>query len=195
MDNAEIAMLAIRMRRLLLVMLAASLICVHSGGSACVYPPPSPRQASETEAQHEVRARTELNSYLKENARKTEAAYFDQAKNVYFARIIRSEEISVDGSPFARQVTLRPLQAIRGSLPPKAFKLRDRELTSCGLGGDGPATWGSVSHIAIVFDDVRNVGMNYRSRTYAVLASETQHPELGKAWGTWKAGANVTYDR
>jgi hypothetical protein len=181
--------------RLLSVSVATPLACLPSVASACLYPPAPPRLRDETEAQYQVRATATLHSYLKESARKIEAGYFVEAANVYFAKIVKSEEINVDGTPFARKVTARPLEKIKGSVPAGPLVLRDRELTSCGLDGDGPATAGGVSHIVIVFDGVRNTGMHYRSRTYAVLAAEAQHPDLIRAWEAWKARANFTYDQ
>ena len=77
---------------------------------------------------------------------------------------------------------MKPLQAIKGTSPGDTLLLTDRELTSCGLGGDGPATSGGVGHVAIVFEGVRNEGMKYRSRRYSVLASKASEPKLVQAW-------------
>ena len=49
-------------------------------------------------------------------------------------------------------------RAIKGDLPYGQIKIKDRELTSCGLAGDGPTTWGNVNQIVIVFDGVHNEG-------------------------------------
>ena len=191
LDKSEPALLAASMRHILRNLLTASLACVPAMASACLYPPPSPPRPDETQAQYQARATAELNAYLKDWARKEEARYFAEAKQVYLARIVRSEEIRVGGTPFARRATLRPLEAIRGTLPPGRIEIRDRELTSCGLDGDGPAAWGGVSHMAIVFDGVDN---GYRSHRYAILASEAQHAPLVQAWTAWKARSDFTYD-
>jgi hypothetical protein len=164
-------------------------------GSACVYPPPSPQRANETDAQYKARTGSEFEAYLSASSKETEASYFGQADRIFFARIIRSEEINVGGSPYARRIVVKPLQAIKGALPSRPLILKDRELTSCGLGGDGPATWGGVGHVAIVFEGVQNEGMEYRSQRYAVLASEASEPKLVKAWAAWRATANFTFDQ
>jgi hypothetical protein len=166
----------------------------HSGGSGCVYPPLPPHE-NETEAQYKLRFESEFSARRIEAAAKREAEYFTKAESIYFARIIKSEEIRVGGSPYARRITLKPLQVLKGALPHLLVKLKDRELTSCGLGGDGPAVRGAVSNIAIVFDGVNNEGMTYRSRTYAVLAKEVQYSPLRGAWAKWKKDANFLFDQ
>ena len=179
-------------RRNLLIGVVA---CWPAMGSACLYPPPPPRQADETDAQYKDRSTKALEAYITAASRKRETSYFHEADRVFFARIIQSEEIAVGGAPYARRVVVRPLQGIKGTPPRRAFSLTDRELTSCGLNGDGPATSGSVGHIAIVFDGVRNEGLSYRSRRYALLASDASDPELVKAWGAWKETASFSFNQ
>jgi hypothetical protein len=175
------------MKRWPSLLLAASIMCFPTVAEACIYPPPSPRKAEETDAEYSARAQTEFRAYLLERARQTETSYFEAAKSTYLARIVRSEEISVAGSQVARQIVLLPVRSIRGILPSLRVTAKDREMTSCGLGGDGPATAGNVGQMAVVFDGVRNEGMNYRSPLYVVLAESVQEPRLLAAWDRWKA--------
>ena len=171
------------------------LLCANAPSYACVNPPPPLQEANETDAQYRDRTQALTIAYYKEVARKREAQYFARARNVYFARIIASKEIKVGGSPFGRSITVRPLQAIKGKASANVIKLRDRDLTSCGFGGDGPATSGAVSHIIVVFDQVEDPDLGSRPIRYAILASESQTPVLVAAWQEWKRRASFTYDK
>jgi len=161
---------------------------------ACLYPPPPLKLPGEAEEAWKKRATEQLNAHIQEAHRATEAKYFVQAHAIYFARIIRSEEIKVDGTPYGRRVVVKPLEAIRGPLRSATLELRDRELTSCGLDGDGWATWGQVSHIVVVFEGVENEGMSFHSSIFSEMAAEAMHPKLVEAWSRWKARANFLYD-
>jgi hypothetical protein len=176
------------------LLLSTAILFCPTAAAACLYPPPDPQEAGETDAQYSARKKLMLDRYLLENARKAETSSFDEAKSVYLARVIRSEEIVVDGSPFARHALLKPLQSIKGFLPKRRISIKDRELTSCGLGGDGPATFANVGQVVIVFDGVRNEGMHYRSRLYATLAESAQDPRLLNAWNNWKTRINGSRD-
>ena len=173
----------------------ALILCAGAPALACVYPPPSPREANETEFQYRERSEVWIKAYLREGARKHEARYFERARNIYLARIIASKEINVDGSPFGRSIIVRPLEAIKGKAPLNVLVLRDRSLSSCGFGGDGPATAGAVSHIVIVFDRLDDPDTASRPFRYAMLASDIQTPALSAAWDNWKRRANFVYDR
>jgi hypothetical protein len=190
LNNATMSRLDHAMKYLFFGALAAVAICWGSVASACLPPPPSLQKPGELDAQYRARVTAEYESASKESARQEEAKYFGQAKRIYLARVIASEEINVGGSPFARRITARPLLAIKGRLPERTIELKDREITSCGLSGDGPATSARVSDIAIVFDGVRNEGFEHVWPTYAILASEAQHPELVQAWSKWKSQAD-----
>src|SRR6185369_4545997 len=69
---------------------------------ACLYPPPPLKLPGEAEEAWKKRATEQLNAHIQEAHRATEAKYFVQAHAIYFARIIRSEEIKVDGTPYGR---------------------------------------------------------------------------------------------
>jgi hypothetical protein len=177
------------------ILLATGLLFAPSVAAACLYPPPAPREAGETENQYSARSKLELDRFLLEIAREREASYLDEAENVHFARVVRSEKIMVDGSPLARRAVLNPVQSVKGRLPNRRVSIKDRELTSCGLSGDGPATTATVGQMIVVYDGVRNQGMNYRSRLYATLAESAQHRQILDAWNRWKANTSGTRKR
>lgn len=177
------------------LVLAAAAVFIPATAAACIYPPPVPPKAGETGDQYSARVKSELDQFLREAARKLEKSYFDEALRVYLARVVRNEEIGVNGTPFARRSVLKPVRTVKGLLPGHSIVIRDRELTSCGLGGDGPATFANVGHTVVVFDGVRNEGMGFRSRRYAILAESAQEPRLLEALHSWKPSLGGTRER
>lgn len=178
------------MKRCASILLAASVTCAPAIGSACTPFPRPLREAGEADAQYSARARMMLDARATANALKVEASYFEEASNVYLARIVHSKKINISGLKLGRQVTLRPVQAIKGILPGRQIKIEDRVLTSCGVVGAGPATSGHVGQMAIVFDGVRNEDAAHGSQRYAFLADRAHEPRLLTALNRRKVRAD-----
>lgn len=152
------------------LLLAIGMLAASLPASACIFPPPSPKRDNETTEQWHARTDAEFKQHLLDGQKAGQARLFADAEQVYFARVIKSEEVESRASPYGRQTALKPIEAIKGVLPTASAVLKTGGMTSCGPASDGTASWGQVGDLAVVF-----VGKLYgakKASTFGLLAKD-----------------------
>ncbi len=155
----------------------AILAATAGPGYACVNSPPPIKEPNESEADWKRRVFEQLNERRREQQKQAEAIDFDSARHIYIGRIVKSEEVSTDGSPYGRFIAVKSLSAIKGRAPTRDRVLRTRVLTSCGFEGGGRGVWGAVGNLIIIFDRVEPYGFK-NERVDSVLAKDAQDARL-----------------
>lgn len=156
--------------------LAIGMLVASLPASACIYPPQSLQRPDETSEQYQVRIKAETEQRRLTNIKAFQARLFAEAEQVYFARVVKSEEIKSSNNPYGRQTTLKPIEAIKGILPTESAVLKVGGMTSCGPDADGSASWGNVGDLALVFGGKLNGAK--KPVTFGVLAKDVMDEAL-----------------
>lgn len=158
------------------LMLAVGMLAASFPASACLFPPQSIQRPDETSEQYQVRIKAEVEERRLTNTKAFQARLFADAEQIYFARVVKSEEVQSGNNPYGRQTTLKPIEAIKGILPTESAILKVGAATSCGPANDGTASWGNVGDLAVVFGGKLNGAK--KPVTFGVLAKDVTNEAL-----------------
>jgi hypothetical protein len=110
-----------------------------------------------------------------EERRLTQTALLADSRSVFVGVVTQTQPIDVGGVK-GHQVTVRPLQSIKGDLPAQPAVVRDVVFTDCGMGGGGSATSAAPGDYVIVFAGLSPNDM--RGTNVGIVAKEAQLPDL-----------------
>ena len=132
------------------------------------------------ESQHafEERSRAVYAAQNYETQRLVQSELLNQSKAVIVGVVTASRLIPVD-SVKGGEITVRPLEAIKGNLPGQPLTVRDTVFTDCGVGGGGSATNAEPGDYVIVFAGLPTDPP--RGENWAILAKEAVLPDLYNA--------------
>jgi hypothetical protein len=162
------------------IALAASL-AIPSAASACVLPPPPVRFPGETQADYSARSKIVYADTLDEDRRSLQARLFDQASSVVVARVAASTPIPIEGWGMpvtGHRIVAEPLSTLKGEPQSDPMTMADSSMSSCGLGGGGPATSEKAGALIIVF---RNVLLGGRTANFGLPLAAAREPRLMEA--------------
>ena len=148
---------------------------------ACSPPPPVMILPGESKQAFNERQQSNLIARSDEEQRAYQIDLEEQAKTSFIGVVTGLRYIQLGSDIVGREVTVRPMRAVKGLLPPKPVALRDATSTTCGLSGGGSATSGIVGEYVIVFEGLEDRFYSGGTGKLGVLAKEARAPELLRA--------------
>ena len=132
------------------------------------------------ESQHafQERSRAVYAAQNYETQRLVQSELLNQSKAVIVGVVTASRLIPVDAMK-GHEITVRPLEAVKGDLPPQPVIVRDTVWSDCGMSGGGPATSAEPGDYVIVFGGLP--AETPRGENWAILAKEAVLADLYNA--------------
>jgi hypothetical protein len=121
------------------------------------------------------RAKAAYDAETAESRRVVQLNLLQKSKATFVAVVSDSKEIPVDAVK-GHEVTVRPVQAIKGDLATQPLIIRDTVFTDCGIGGGGSVTGAKPGDYVIVFAGLPKG--EFEQENYGILAKEAQLPNL-----------------
>lgn len=145
---------------------------------ACVPPPPLAQLPGESPDAYRDRERAAIDADLFESRHAVQSSLLGQSSATFLGIVTDSRDISV-GPVTGHDLTVRPLQAIKGDLPAAPVQIRDKVFTDCGFGGGGSGTSAKPGEYVIVFAGLPPSDL--QNATIGILAKEAVLPDLRAA--------------
>lgn len=142
---------------------------------ACVPPPPLVLLPGESPKAFRERDEARLLAETTEQRRLVQSNLLEQSKAAFVGVVTQSHDFPIDRVK-GHEVTVRPLQAIKGALPDQPVILRDSTFTDCGMAGGGSATSAQPGDYVIVFAGL--APNQLQGPNLGIMAKESQLPEL-----------------
>jgi hypothetical protein len=141
----------------------------------CIPPPPIARLPGESQQAYQDRQNAAFAAEEFENRRLAQTAMLDEANAVFVGVVSASHEIDV-GSVKGHEISVEPVQSIKGDLPKQPVTVSDTVFTDCGISGGGSATSAKPADYVIVFAGLPTNAL--QGPNVGILAKEAQLPEL-----------------
>lgn len=132
-------------------------VALTDAAIACVPPPPPVRFSSETDQDYAARAKIVFEDSQDEDRRARQVWLFENARSIHLARVATTAPVAIEGwgEPVrGHAITAKTIRTIKGDQPDSPLAMADRSMSSCGIGGGGPATSEPPGALILVFTDV-----------------------------------------
>ena len=150
------------MRRLELVAIGFALaVSLTTAAPACTFAPPPVRLPGESDDAYSARSKATFEFNRAEDARSLQSKLFEESDGIYLARVATSAPVAIEGWGMpveGRRITAEVLHTVKGEQPDRTMTMADQSMSSCGLGGGGPATSEKPGALILVFANVSFVG-------------------------------------
>lgn len=144
-------------------------------GLACIFPAPMAKLPGESQQAFEERGRALSAAENYETQRLTQTNLLAEARTVFVGVVTATRWIPVDAVK-GHEITVRPLEAIKGDLPGQPLTVRDTVFTDCGIAGGGSATSAEPGDYVIIFAELPTAPL--RGDNVGILAKEAVLPDL-----------------